>query len=249
MKKIKHAALTKRDKTSAWANVMPPEPRILLIGHSHVKCVEMAARRQGQPSWLRIVNLLRLNKQDRTARSVLELTKGFEPDAVCLCLGGNFHNVIGMLEHPQPFSIWPGCVEGRSLIPRSLMRDLFEEHLHPQLMADLFEPFSVQRLVMDVPPPVFDFEHIRAHPGRFADRLRQGLPPAELRRQLYKLQSNVLRDLAVTNQATFVLPPAAVADRDGFLAQPYRFTDPTHGNAEYGRVMLEEILTSLRVAA
>lgn len=228
---------------------MTPEPRILFIGHSHVNCVELAARREGNPSWLRIVNLLRLEKEIRTAQTVLELTEDFEPDAVCLCLGGNFHNVVGMLEHPQPFSIWPGRAEGRSFIPRSLMRALIEEKLYPALMAHLFEPFSAQRLVMNVPPPVFDFDHIRAHPGPFADRLDQGLPPAELRRHLYELQSDVLRGLAQTNEATFVTPPHAVTDRDGFLARQFRHPDPTHGNADYGRVMLDEILTSLKVAA
>lgn len=234
-----------------------PQPRILLIGHSHVNCVQVAARAQAPTPWLKVVNLRRLENSEPIAEAVLNTCGTFEPDFVCLCLGGNFHNVVGLLEHPQPFNFGspmlqdaPSEDQARHLVPRALMRALFLQKAHPELMDILFGCFSrAKRLVMNAPPPVADFAHIKNNPGVFAERIDQGPAPAELRLKLFDLQTEVFAELACDHGATFVTAPSHAKTANGFLSQRYANDDPTHGNAAYGAEMLNLLQTPLEVAA
>ena len=86
-------------------------------------------------------------------------------------------------------------------------------------------------------------------PVRLLTGWTRGPAPADLRLALYALQSEVLRDLAREHDAVFVEPPGHLFDRVGFLRPEFANADPTHGNATYGREMVNEILAAQRVAA
>ncbi len=229
-----------------------PDPKILVIGHSHVNCIASVYRQMGRPPWLKVFNLRRIDKTGGIVDSIRGLIEGFEPDALCLCLRGNLHNVIGMVEHPQPFSVGgvPCPGEGRQVIPYALMRAHFRQVAHPELMACLFAAFPrADRLVLNAPPPVADFDHLRKHPGIFAESIAQGPAPEGLRLFLFALQTDVVRDLAAEHGARFVQSPDRVLDQAGFLASRYFDDDPTHGNDAYGREMLAELRNAVGVPA
>ena len=236
---------------------MTPGPKLLLIGHSHVNCILAGAREQGVGGRLKVINLRRVDIDPLGADKVSEMLAGFEPEAVCLCLAGNFHNVVGLLENPRPFSIGmpglgavPAVGADRQMIPQALMRDLFLQKAQPEVTARLFAIFpNAERLMLNPPPPVADFDHIRSHPGVFADRINRGPAPAELRLSLYGLQTDVYRSLAEENGAAFVETPKRLRDATGFLAKAYVNDDPTHGNAAYGSGMLSEIWSAIGVPA
>ena len=237
---------------------MTPGPKVLLIGHSHVNCILAGARQLGAGDRVKVINLRRLDIGTLGAETFRDLLAGFEPEAVCLCLAGNFHNIVGLLENPRPFSIGmpdlgavPPIGTDRQMIPHALMRDLFLQKAQPDLTAKLFAICpGVERLMLNPPPPVADFEHIRNHPGAFADRIGQSGPaPADLRLQLYALQTEVYRDLAQKNNAAFVEPPRRLHDASGFLANAYVNDDPTHGNPAYGIEMLGEVWNAMGVLA
>jgi len=235
---------------------MPRERNILLIGHSHVNCVQAAARRDGNLPWLRVINLRRLDAETSLDRAVQAAASGFDPAAVCLCLGGNFHNVVGTLEHPVPFSLGTMGIAGdpdykpRHMIPRALVRALFRQRAYPDLVPRLYDFFpQAERLMLNAPPPVADFDHIRAFPGIHAGKLGLGPAPSELRLSLYALQTEVFRAIAEEHAARFITQPDAIFDSDGFLAKPYFNNDPTHGNQAYGLEMASLLQTSLRCAA
>ena len=201
---------------------------------------------------MRVVNLRRIERDHRTADAVHAAVEDFEPQAVCLCLGGNFHNVIGLLENPKPFAVGAGGfgvipdTGARTLIPNALMRALFLQKAQPELTSQLFAIFpNALRLMLNAPPPVADFEHIRKNPGAFAERIDQGPAPAELRLHLYHLQSDVYREIALEQRAKFIEPPGHLFDETGFLAPQFVNDDPTHGNAEYGGEMLTEIQAAM----
>ena len=236
---------------------MTPGPKMLLIGHSHVNCILAGARQNGVGDRVKVINLRRVDIDTLSPETVRELLAGFEPEAVCLCLAGNFHNIVGLLENPRPFSIGspgsgavPDIGSDRQMIPRALMRALFLQKAQPELTAKLFAICpDVERLMLNPPPPVADFEHIRNHPGGFADRIEQGPAPEELRLLLYELQTEVYRNLARENGAAFVVPPRRLQTASGFLARTYVNDDPTHGNASYGIEMLSEIWNAMGVPA
>lgn len=227
------------------------QPKTLVIGHSHVNCIAVAAIKFGPFSWLRAVNLRKFAKETTQtnalglsdhmtalARKIRAECQGFAPDIVYVCLGGNFHNVIGLLEHPQPF--WTGPdPQGRRAIPKALLLDLFRERANVALMSRIFEAFpKADRVVLNAPPPIANFDHIKRHPGVFADRIGQGPAPKELRRRLYNLQSEVMATLAEEHGAAFLAVPDHLMDAEGFLAPQYVDRDPTHGNASYGLELL-----------
>ena len=236
---------------------MIPGSKLLLIGHSHVNCILAGARQMGVSDWVKVINLRRVDIDAFNADTLRDLLAGFQPDAVCLCLAGNFHNIVGLLEHPKPFSIGvpglgavPEAATDRQMIPHAVMRALFLQKAFPDLTARLYDMCpKAERLMLNPPPPVADFAHIQAHPGAFAERIAQGPAPAELRLQLYALQSEVFRGLAQANGARFVAPPQSLRDAEGFLASAYFNDDPTHGNAEYGAHMLGEIWNAMGVPA
>ena len=102
---------------------------------------------------------------------------------------------------------------------------------------------------MPPPPPIFDEDHIRAHPGRFAQAVSEsGLNPADLRSRLWTLYVDVLADaLAAIDTELFELPDAVFDYHAGqpFLAAPMRAQDPTHANASYGAIVLAALATRL----
>lgn len=220
---------------------MPRAPKILLVGHSHVNCVQLALNTQPELDNIRVLNL-RKHRSDTDVVAALARYQSFAPDAVCLCLGGNFHNVLGLLEHPVPFStstpqgVTPGP-GARHLVPRAQLVAMFEQKYPDHLIPLIFNMFpKVARFVLNAPPPIGDFSHIAANPGIFADKLHLGPAPDGLRLELHAIQSELTAQLARDHSAGFLA--LNLVDEHGFLPAGYVNDDPTHGNARYGEAVL-----------
>ena len=230
---------------------------ILIVGHSHVECLRPAAATgtEGDPA-ITIVDIQLHRKESLETRlDLIRKAPPSPPDAVCLCMIGNTHNAFGILEHPKPFSVGDaeaGALprdERRWFIPYQLMLDEFRHQYRAvrSLSKLIFAAFpEARRLVLNAPPPISDWKHIRNHPGVFAKRLAQGPGPDDLRRKLFQVQSVVVREIAEDLGAIFVDPAPLASTPMGFLDKPYYSTDPTHGNAAYGKIALARILATLR---
>ncbi len=231
--------------------------QILILGMSHVTAVQRALEAARDQS-IRTVNLDAAPQvYDRDQRRLdLRALRVRRPRAVVLMLGGNLHNRFGMLEHPEPFTL--AAADGtlaldpaRQVIPREVMRETMATALAPifEIAVKIHVHYGAapRWLHVSAPPPIADTVHIRRHPGIFYDKLDLGFPPAQLRHALYQMQTELYAACARRHGATFVLPPARALTPDGFLAQPYWDRDPTHGNAAYGRLVLDDI--SARLAA
>lgn len=224
---------------------MSNKSKLLIIGHSHVGCLRSAI--QARPD---IKDILVININNKTTEVLKKQIESFEPDAVCVCLRGNQHNVLGILENPVPFSVgekFKGSTspssEERVFIPLALMEEYFDSKLQKLLLHSIYKsaPDAI-RMYLNPPPPISDFSHIQKYPGPFLDKLELGPAPNELKMQLYKIQSNVLRNLSDKENATFIDVEPVLLDPEGFLDSKYFDEDPTHGNAAYGKVMLEKII-------
>lgn len=170
-------------------------------------------------------------------------------DALCLCLEGNAHNVLALLNDPLPFHLLPAEPNGM-LIPWDMMAEHLAQILAFNLTVaeQLVAAMPAERLfVLNAPPPGADEAHILAHPGHFKDRLDLGVSPDALRRHIYTLQSTVYRDHARALGAVFVPAPSPCYDARGMLAREYWREDPTHGNAAYGHLVLDALRRALAV--
>lgn len=236
------------------------EPTILIVGHSHVECLSAAARTSGRNN-VDVINIQRL-PNFRTASPeaittmVVEAARHKNPEVLCLCLFGNEHNVAGIIEHPQPFSIGdteaiaiPPNSEGRWFIPNSVALDSFREWLGVarKLEKSLHSVFpKAQNFYITPPPPISDWPHILEHPGVFKDKLHLGPAPDALRLILYRLQCQVLKEAADDCGADTIAVDSHAVDTRGFLKQGFYGNDPTHGNLHYGTLMLTCILQNIR---
>ncbi|QYK40884.1 MAG: hypothetical protein KF887_16010 [Paracoccaceae bacterium] len=219
-------------------------PKYLVIGMSHVGSL-LRATSATQRKGFTIVNLRHEKAdivRDPEARKAMAEKFGL-PDVLCLALEGNFHNVIALLNDPEPFFMVPSIANGH-FIPRDMMRSHMElRHQRTLRLAKVIcEMFPARlRIVLDPPPPAGDEAHIRRHPGIFADKIDLGLSPTALRIAAYQLQSDLFRNHAKELGAEFLPSPSVAHDENGMLASRYWNNDPTHGNAAYGSLVLDQI--------
>lgn len=227
---------------------------LLIVGHSHIECLRSAFMARSERGDVTFVNIRSIQKSAETGQSIISLLKaeisGFNPDAVCLCIGGNTHNLIGLLENPVPFSVGeeisgsvPAPDKNRVFIPHALMRDYFDININKNLISNIYGLFpNAVKMYLNPPPPIPDFEHIKQYPGVFKDKISYGASPKELRIELYNIQSNALRSVAKQERAIFVEVESSVINDEGFLLPAYFNQDATHGNTAYGDIMLNQII-------
>lgn len=180
------------------------------------------------------------------------------PDVVLLSMAGNAHNVLGMFEHPQPYAVGhrtkgrvPADTE-RAFIPLDLIDAWFEHHLRSVFdKADQIHAFysELPFIYVSAPPPNGDEVHIRTYPNAFAAKLHMPFSPPELRIALYEAQCRAYQRQAERHGARFLPAPAAACTPEGFLDLAFANNDPTHGNATYGRLVLDQISSLLEQVA
>lgn len=230
--------------------------KYLMVGMSHIQCLKAALSTE-EVADVEIVNL-KQNKDlwsRQTAKIKTGRFKTQDPDVVCICIGGNEHNQLGLLDHPDPIAV--GIPEAgltpapetatdapRRLIPRAVMRDAMKAmmHKHDQMTRQLHEAFPGARFIhMSSPPPIAESEHVLDNLGIFKDRLQNGIGPLALRKTLYEIQVELTREQAEELSADFLPAAPGALTEDGFLKEGFYNKDPSHGNAAYGRLMLDRI--------
>ncbi len=177
------------------------------------------------------------------------IIKRDDPNAIFLACMGNEYNTMGMLQHPEPFDFdLPGfgieVEEGVAVIPYTLMRAqmtaLCEQNV--LLFWRFFNEATDKPIyLVPPPPPIADKMHIMSYPGAFSGKAKQyGVSPVGLRRKMWLLYCDILRDVVKGTGTTFVELPDPVFV-DGCLAKQFWQEDPTHGNVDYGKLMLEHV--------
>ncbi|MGB1209507.1 MAG: hypothetical protein ACPG7W_09985, partial [Paracoccaceae bacterium] len=161
-------------------------PDILIIGMSHVGVLARAVDTDGL-SHIRVVNLTREPRLFTHPGGTTIRLKRFgriAPRAVVLCLFGNLHNTLSLIDRPVPFAA--GSPNGaapntpnRDMVPTGVLRATMQR-LEIDRIEDLTQKIhahwpGAQFLHMSPPAPIADEAHIRAHPGRLADMLPQGI--------------------------------------------------------------------------
>lgn len=224
------------------------------IGHSHVACVEDAARELGAP--LTAINFW------QSPTSQIQATNGSwqlsettaekiarHDGPIFSLVGGASYGVLGMLVHPRPWDfVSPGSIDpeepvGYELIPfgavKATLTALMQEYL--TMIGQIAQCARRGVFQIEPPPPYADAARIAPHiywslyPG-----MRQEISPAAFRLRLWSLQSQILRDYCRDSGVGFVSHPASTATRDGFMADDY-FFDGAHANRAYGTLVLRQM--------
>lgn len=231
----------------------------LVIGQSHVAAFRAAARlrREQDPEAPRTRTI-----HIHEPRWGAERTQGFAPDlAAEICdqiarhdplvasvIGGNGHNALALLRHPRPYDLHLG--EGPPVdaaaepVPVALVEAAVAQALGPDLarmrtLHALVGPF----VQIESPPPVRDDGFILAHADAFfADRgiAARGVAGAGLRFRVWRLACRLVAREAAALGCTYLPVPAAARDAEGFLPATLA-TDATHGNADYGAIMIDTL--------
>ena len=169
--------------------------KVFLVGHSHAGSINRAAvAARADPSLARIqscdFDFLSLKRDPfhgllRDSRSQINdcgralRERLLSADAVVLSLEGNWHNAIGQMERGQRFDLFGEAgestpLEGRQIIPRSLMAQVFAGRMSSAMKAtdgtlrsSFVEVLTFIReharcpcVLVEPPPPVPDAEKI-----------------------------------------------------------------------------------------
>lgn len=246
------------------------KPTLAVAGHSHLSALQKAFRNhfaieqnEAENFRFRSLQLRHKNFQpnfemkngQRTAsdvmrRRVRHIIGKEQPDAFCGIFMGNEYNALALLNHPEPFDIaWGDDLptdNTRRVIGRGLMKDQLRHMV--SVTADIYfslidEIFDGPVYQLPPPPPVPSADHIASYPGNFAGRVKEyGVSPASIRLKMWTLYCEVLEEIAEAHSAETLSLPDTVFDSDGFLKEDYWNPDPTHGNEEYGIVVLQSLV-------
>lgn len=239
---------------------------ILVVGQSHVAAVRDAARirREAEPERPRTRVIHTMEPQyapeivgegdaarfsDTLAAAIRDQIDRHRP-RVASVMGGNHHNVLGLLRHPRPFDFRLSGEEGPPLdpdaepVPEALVRAALEDGLahdfaRLRLLAGIAGPF----VHVESPPPVRDEGWVAEAADAFF-RARgdeaMAVAPAGLRWRLWRLNSRIFRAMVEALGGRFMPVPAEAQDGDGFLLPEFA-GDATHGNAAYGEAVIRAL--------
>lgn len=226
---------------------------ILIVGHSHTEAISSAIVSDEESS----VKVVNLNARDRNMSVSDKIKSGdYLPDPggfklQASMVGGNFYNTFGLIESSVPFDFAEPSDSsfslelGRQLISYELMHSYFSDVMQKGFLRSIIalrDYYGDSFVHIISPPPIGDDRHIAENPGGyFSDKIHLGVAPASLRGKLYRLHTRVVVEFCRKNGIPTLPPPPEAVTEDGFLARPFWKKDPTHANAAYGRLVLEQL--------
>ncbi len=236
---------------------------ITLIGDSHLRALQLAVKPfQNQQGLVWQVCITfdppfapPFSESEGAIRINPHLLKEFGKTQAIVCsIGGNHHNVMGLVEHPQAFDFCsPELPElplrqDRQFIPYSLVRAQLTFVLEKNVFRYLREIQNISKVqvfYIESPPPASS-EHIKKNAAPFSEMLTSyDVAPLFLRRKLWKLHSKLIEEFCDENGIRFLHCPKEAMEADGTLVEELANSDPTHGNEAYGKLQLEHLRSAL----
>lgn len=171
--------------------------------------------------------------------------------AIFSLIGGNAHNIMGLMRHEEPFDFVLSekpelpLIEGSRTISESEIYDIMRLSISNELenvLRALSGELHVPMFHIESPPPIRNTEHILANLDPFFhSHEHRNISPAHLRYKLWRIHSRVMSDLCGQYGLTFVPVPNVAFDQDGFLLEELTPDNATHANAKYGSLIIAQI--------
>ncbi|MEI2417864.1 hypothetical protein V8Z80_16930 [Orrella sp. JC864] len=238
---------------------------IHVFGRSHTYCLRKALAKQGPPlasDHFVIADTAELRKRKQEGVSDGQMLKdhfdkGSPPSRQFWFswVGGNEHNLIGLMRHPRHFDFIhpqdPGLPldPGAEILTYGLVKAALRESAGVkrsiETLTQARKAINAPLYQIEPPPPKADDDFIRLHLGQVfreqygASAQVPDIAPASLRRKTWLAYCDVMREECAKLTVGYVATPPSVMDRDGYLLPQAYANDATHGNAWYGGEMLK----------
>lgn len=240
-------------------NIWGNQKKAIVVGHSHIAApaaaYRMRCKRWKATSHLAFVALneerhkpiLRSDGQLNTAldATISKTIHSEKPQVSFITICGTTHIVLGLAEHPVPFTLSPEDIQNKWFMPYELVKAAMTSYMETQLSAMrlLVERLPKPVYGLEPPPPILDETHIRSIlSGRHLENITQyGIASPRHRLHMWKLESEILRE-AYTQAGIIYLPiPEGCRNSEGFRHPKAWHIDPAHGNVWYGECVLAQM--------
>lgn len=222
--------------------------RLVFFGDSHAHALLRALTKYGGKEEISAVDIRRIEGQTANPKNIPPgLASDYPADAVFCCLGGTEHNLLGLIESPEPFDFLMSpddiITPGRKPVPHGLVKSALLSKLKTALsrMGEVRAQYNCPFTCVAPPPPFAEIDDKANLPRAFIPHLEKGMAPASLRRKLYELQIILLKAHCKSEGIVFMPAPRKARDPDGYLLRQCWDNDPTHGNARYGAAVIRQM--------
>lgn len=236
--------------------------RAVVIGQSHSVAIQLALA--GECANVDGIVVHRIGSRTRPDESdtvdddrAMKIAAQVAPDvAVFLSLLGTHHNLLGLLRSGPDFDFLASLddVPDPSAIvriPHRAIATVFKEYLEDYPVLDeLVETVKAPLFLLSPPPPKQSNDFMLSHFMRRDKRMKYGksvqavgIERPESRLKLWRLETALMATWAQARGVGFVPAPAECFNEEGYLARKFYFDDATHANAEYGGLVLQQIMS------
>ena len=245
-------------------------PRVLLIGHSHTQCIfDAYGASLRDVVELDVIRLHRdkiVGSEPSFGKYIADQVAGFAKasvregapyDLVASLMGGNTHNIVGLVEMTPPFdfvlstqsSLRPSA--HATLLPERLVRTVLQQRIETIFtgMKVIREMYGELMICLESPPPIGDDDYVRRHlDEHFQKDFKSGrdIVSAELRYKLWKLASGIYSERCAQLGIPYVTCPEETMVNGRYLRPEGYPGNVTHGNKWYGELVLRNVLRVLK---
>lgn len=229
--------------------------KILALGHSHLTALEHGATLmdgvvlRGLQLWGR--TMLDPNGfADDLIAEIDGIVAADQPDLILAPIVGAESFALAFSDADRPFDYHSAygavaaSVAGVEVVPANLVLGRLRETVpYIALAAELARTSGRPVFYPLPPPPTADHAHLlKGLPDEMAARFTAtNLPTLALRHKLWRDHSTIITDACVPNGVPVIATPPEAVDDDGCL-QSNLMADAVHGNAHYGRLVIQEAL-------
>jgi len=216
------------------------------IGHSHINALALARDPALDAINLREIEGPWLDGQDgwRLRDDLAEQV--FRGRGVFMLMGGGAPVMLSLLEYPRRFDfVLPSAPdlpldETREIVPAEALRAVLTEASasHIESIAGIVRAASAPITQLHPPPPLADEALIKPHLAW--NGVAHVVAAKWLRYKFWRLHCEVMDAACESHGIRSRLPPRSVLDDQGFL-RPGLHADAVHGNAAYGRLVLDDL--------
>ncbi len=233
---------------------MQPTGRILVVGNSHTDGVRRAVDGQAgiEVLWLKGPKSVHGDTDIATVHDrIAALTPG---DCLAVLHLGAMHNVLGLLNHPQPFALLDGAAraQGAEIIPRGTMKAMMAQQIGGETLIRRLARRAPCRTFHVMSPPPKEAPALPKDPGKLYHGhpvRRMGFAPARQRLALWQLEAEVIGTYLGTIGVGHIADVPGTRTPEGYLHPDFHARDATHANAAYGARVLEQIRALAAAAA